>query len=244
MPISNLRVSVKQLAEYMTGTPAAKSKIIEQLLEETFDPNKNWYGEFPSAFANYLSQQDFYPTLGALKTALLRRPTSNTKADEKAIKQLEAIDLVAEMSLISSLPLAQFFDMPRMQNKFVVGNCVLATGASNYAQTQFDGQTFIGAVAPYLKSTKPLTAETAKIHTTALHWLAEDKFNQFGVANYKCCAVVDIFGKKIFGGTKNYKQLREQIRVTLDEIFERVQYRNLLKLEGADLQTGQTQTRA
>ena len=229
MPSSKLRVSVKQLAEYMTGTPSAKSNIIEQLLEDEFDPNKNWYSEFPTAFSNYLSKQDFYTTLGSLKNILIRRPTSNTRADDKAIKQLEAIDAVAEMALLKTLPLADYFDIPRTKNKLTIGECVLTTGASNYAQIKVNGLTKIGAISPYLKSTKPLDAQTAKIHTTALHWLSEKHYRQFGIPDCNCCAVVDVFEKKVFFGTKNYKQMRIQITVTLDEIYERVQYRLLTK---------------
>ncbi len=79
----------------------------------------------------------------------------------------------------------------------------------------------VGAIKPYLASSDPLNGEAGTLYAALVHWYAEEALAQVGEADRRLTFVIDVFAKKIFQAPKAFKQRRDVLQYSCQEIYER-----------------------
>ena len=217
-------ISATLLSEYCYATAPRRARILEQMSSDEFEPFKNWYGELPGAYRRHLATGTTDPEpLDALERLLVKRHAATTEEDNKALKQLDAIEHIRAIDhsrLFSDGQVLAFDHLPRT---FSLAGTVIRTNPTNLIIAHRLGfrEPFVGVVKPYLKATRPLPPEEAKTFCAILHWFVERQLAHIGTADFRLVWIADIFQEQLCSAPRSFVRRRELIEASATEIADR-----------------------
>lgn len=194
--------------------------------KDGFEPFKRWYGEVPGAYRQYVASQCLdLEKLSALEAQLIVREARTDDEDQKALKQLDALEhirLTDHSRLMVGAHAASFDHDVRTLG--VAGVIVRVSPTNKLTRPKLGHlRPEIGVLKPYLKSGRTLPDVEGRMFASILHWFAEVELGHLGEANSQLCAVSDIFAEKLhFAPTKTAKA-RALIEANCSEIYDRWQ---------------------
>jgi hypothetical protein len=217
-------ISASLLAEYAHAAAPRRKAIIELMRDTTFEPFKNWYGEVPGAYRQYVASgctDD--ERLASLERQLVKREASSEDEDNKILKKLEALEhirLLDHSKLLSSVEIRPYSGP---QRTLAVAGVQVRINPTNILVGTKLGQstTFIGAVKPYLKASRELPEAEGKSFAALLHWFVESELGTLGTADPALVWVTDIFALKPHRAPKAFIRQRELLEENCAEIAER-----------------------
>lgn len=216
-------ISLNALAEFCYATPVRRRAIIADMAKESFDVYKNWYGEVPGAYKLYLASQcTDDEKLSSLEALLIRRQPQNDQDDEKALKQLDALELIRQTDhrvLTKSATLSAY---NFVEKSLWVSGVRVRVSPSNLVKSHSELESgAIGVLKPYIKKGRPLSQREAQTIATLLHWFTEEQLSKYATSSPSLSAVIDVFGRKITKASAKDTNLRRTIVAGCEEIYER-----------------------
>ncbi|WP_332687450.1 hypothetical protein [Devosia sp.] len=217
-------ITASLLAEYCYATAPRRRAILELMHREGFEPFKLWYGAVPGAYRHYVASQcQDGEKLSALEAQLIVREARTDDEDQKALKQLDALEhirLTDHSDLLATSHAASFDHGVRTLE---IAGVTIRVSPTNLLTSPRLGhiQSDVGVLKPYLKSGRTLPDDEGRLFASILHWFAEVELGHLGEASSHLCAVSDIFAQKLhFAPTKTAKA-RSVIEANCSEISDR-----------------------
>lgn len=224
MAIKPPHITANALVRYCFAKAPERSRIIRDFRDNTFPPFKGWYGETEGAIRRYLATggADEEP-LKSLEALLMKRVTLTDHDEDKVLGQLHALEAIRSTDLGKINAIGIPTEIGDTLAPFYIGGVRVSVRPTNMLSASKEGQKAlaIGAIKPYLASTEPLSEEAGLLYAAMMHWYTEEIMQQLGEADRRLSFVLDVFSGRTFQAPTAYKQRRDLLQHSCQEISER-----------------------
>jgi hypothetical protein len=218
-------ITINALIRYCFAKAPERSRIIRDFRDNPFPPFKGWYGgETEGAMRRYLANGGADPEpLDALEQVLMRRDALNDHDEDKIQGQLHALESMRTVSLRPIVKMGVPVALQDNLSPWHISGVRVSMRPTNTLLVERLGQKAfgVGAIKPYLASTEPLSDEAGQLYASSLHWYAEEMLGHLGIAEPRLSFVVDVFAAKVFQAPASFKQRRDLLQYSCQEIYER-----------------------
>lgn len=214
------RISLNQLTEYLTATPAQRKHIIEQQKHPN-DFQVIYYHEAQDAIQRFVAEgMSNEELLVSAVDDLYSRSWANQYQKTRNVSNAEAIvsflEFYENLSLADLQPAAAPDDQPKLR----VGRLdisirpeILLRGDNNrYGAT-------VGAIKLYFGKLKKdrLNGDSAKYPSTVLYTYLVQRIPDRKPL-HQACIVIDVFGQSLFSAPHSHKRVFAEVKVACEEI--------------------------
>jgi hypothetical protein len=218
-------ITANALIRYCFAKAPERSRIIRDFRDNPFPPFKGWYGgETEGAIRRFIGNggTDEEP-LVSLEKALMVREAVTDHDEDKIQGQLHALEAMREVDLSKVVRFGNPSAINDTLAPWFVSGVRVSVRPTNVILVEKVGQKApaVGLVRPYLASSDPLSDDAGQLHAALLHWYAEETMAHLGVTDPRICFAIDVFKGTVFQAPTSYKQRRDLLEHSCQEIYER-----------------------
>lgn len=214
--MSDSKISLNKLGEYMTATPARRRRIVEdQIAPKDFIAAR--YADARNSISNFISGNISEENLIQIAEDLRNKSyDSNFTAQDKNLSA-DAIDDFLEVS--DQLPIGYKFEKVSANNKSALEISGVAVSIRPDVYLKNDNDELVGAIKLHFPKSNPLNTASGEYVATALRAFIQE--NTSNIIDPKLCIVIDIPTASVISAPKAGKKRMNDLEAACEEIDAR-----------------------
>jgi hypothetical protein len=218
-------ITINALIRYCFAKAPERSRIIRDFRDNEFPPFKGWYGgETEGAIRRFIATggEDPEPLI-SLEQVLMKRETLTDHDEDKVLGQLHALEAVRAVDFGKIVKFGNPATIDDTLGPLFISGVRVSVRPTNVLMAEKEGQKAlaVGVIKPYLASSDRLSDEAGLLYASLLHWYAEETMQHLGEADRRLAFVIDVFAGTAFQAPSAFKQRRDLLMHSCQEIYER-----------------------
>lgn len=189
------KISINQLADFLTGTEAKRKRIIEQQ-KNPDQLRMAWYQLAKSRVRKvFQNNGDLQAVIDGISILKARKPEKKRQQNDKEVS-IEALQRFVKMQIPSYLKNIKYevVKPPKIKSIFVLGVEIIVS-PDVIIKFDLDGKTYLGAIKIHISKSNAFDKQQQKVIAAALYkYLKTNVAKQNEVVLNDFCISLDIFG--------------------------------------------------
>lgn len=218
--MSEMQISLNQLADFRGSTISKKNRIIAQQQ----NPDKfriQWY-QLPKARVKKSIELkgDLNPIFDAIMVLMSRKPTNTRQANDRQVS-IEALERYLKMPLPKTLKEMDYVTVKAKEKSFVYSDVKIIVAPELIIKGKLNGKTVVGGVKIRLSKNNPLDLPKSKIiASTIFRYLNEKVVGENEVVLPGLCYSLDVFSQRMVSADTDFDWATEELDKLIDELRE------------------------